>query len=241
MTLGERHSQHFSGVHIRAGASNTPGKGPSIHTGANFSVEKFSLYAQARILSSQTEINFWTSDIDRKHLSKIQTGANFLTKIWLLQGMTGSTLRHPNWGKFSGENLTFTRNDRKHPSTSKLGQIFLTKNLARQSNWTKTFGKAFADLKSRVDTSSQGQTFKPRQILTRQKWRLHTTRPFFQYPQRSYHPQWNLFLSQELQRLHPIFVSPPVELWQDKDGDLTELARHFNILQWNYTPEDIYH
>ena len=33
----------------------------------------------------------------------------------------------------------------------------------------------------------------------------------------------------------------PVELWQDKDGDLTEMAHHSNIPQWNYTPEDIQH
>jgi hypothetical protein len=36
MTLGERHSQHFFGIHIRARASNIPRKGSDIQTGANF-------------------------------------------------------------------------------------------------------------------------------------------------------------------------------------------------------------
>jgi hypothetical protein len=98
MTLGERHSQHFYGIHIRAGASNTTRKGSGFQTGANFSVEKFSLYAQARILSSQTEIHFWTV-IWQKAPFDIQTGANFLAKIWLLQGTTRNTSQHLNWGR----------------------------------------------------------------------------------------------------------------------------------------------
>jgi hypothetical protein len=56
-----------------------------IQTGANFSVEKFRLHAQARILSSQTEMCF-LAEIRWKHL---------------LEG---------NWGKFSGKNLTLQGN-----------------------------------------------------------------------------------------------------------------------------------
>ena len=81
MALGERHSQHLSGIHIRARASNTPRKGSGFQTGANFSVEKFSLHAQARILSSQTEINFWTSDVDRKHPLTSKLGQIFWRKF----------------------------------------------------------------------------------------------------------------------------------------------------------------
>ena len=70
----------------------------------------------------------------------------------------------------------------------------------------------------------------------------HFNIPQWNYPpQWSYLPQWSLFLSQESQGSHSVSVSSPVELWQDKNGDLTKIAFHFKYPQWNYTFEDSCH
>ena len=79
--------------------------------------------------------------------------------------LTGSTLRHPNWGKFSGENLTFTRNHKEYISAFELRQNILE------------------------NPFSQDQTPKPRQMLTRQRWGPCWNCLSFQYPQRNYTPE----------------------------------------------------
>ena len=75
------------------------------------------------------------------------------------------------------------------------------------------------------------------------RWRLHTTRPSLQYPQWKYLPQRVIIpngIFSYLRNYKDCILYPcvsPVELWQDTDGNLTEIAHHILYLcvpQWSF-------